>query len=268
MASDADAGDGRLLALLANNGVAGHLSGGASSARGLFAAVAATLVAGSANLPAVLNWQHQYSPANSSASSEPIFDNSSPLKAAGRLFGRRSVGDESGAVDLMTIGFDEADAEQSTQFPSDQSSTFSYYNNNNDDDDGRFRDTPTWLLLRAALFYSSANEGINWLNITLALILIMLILTTAIGNLFVIVAILIERNLRTIGNYLVISLAFADLLVACLVMPPAGIYLILDRWTLGKLLCEIWTTADVFCCTGRCFPVKGYFFARNSHANC
>lgn len=92
--------------------------------------------------------------------------------------------------------------------------------------------------------------SVNWPNLILAIILIMLMLTTAIGNLFVIVAILIERNLQTIGNYLVLSLAIADLLVACLVMPLASIYQILDRWTLGVLLCDIWTSADVFCCTG------------------
>jgi len=109
----------------------------------------------------------------------------------------------------------------------------------------------TWSLLLTALFYKLDKFDINWSNFLLASILIMLMLTTAVGNLFVIVAILIERNLRTIGNYLVLSLAIADLLVACLVMPLAGIYQILERWTLGILLCDIWTSADVFCCTGK-----------------
>ena len=95
-----------------------------------------------------------------------------------------------------------------------------------------------------------SSAGLNWSNLVLALLLILLMLTTAIGNLFVIVAILIERNLRTLGNYLVWSLAIADLLVALLVMPLASIYLILDSWTLGIGLCDIWTSADVFCCTG------------------
>lgn len=111
----------------------------------------------------------------------------------------------------------------------------------------------SWSLLMSALFFYKQPTDelqINWPNFALALILIMLMLTTAIGNLFVIVAILIERNLRTIGNYLVLSLAIADLLVACLVMPLAGIYQILESWTLGVLLCDIWTSADVFCCTG------------------
>lgn len=99
--------------------------------------------------------------------------------------------------------------------------------------------------------YQDIKFDINWSSFILACILIMLMLSTAIGNLFVIMAIVVEKNLRTIGNYLVLSLAIADLLVACLVMPLAGIYQILDKWTLGVLLCDIWTSADVFCCTGK-----------------
>lgn len=108
----------------------------------------------------------------------------------------------------------------------------------------------TWSLLIAALFYKSDTFDTNWMNVFLAAAIIVLFSATVIGNSFVIVAILIERNLRTIGNYLVLSLAIADLLVALLVMPMAGIYQILDRWTLGVFYCEIWTSADVFCCTG------------------
>lgn len=36
------------------------------------------------------------------------------------------------------------------------------------------------------------------------------------GNVFVIIAVLIEKHLQNSGNYLVASLAVADLLVACL----------------------------------------------------
>lgn len=113
--------------------------------------------------------------------------------------------------------------------------------------------TGTWSLLLRALLHAgpSASElDVNWSKLMLALVLVVLMLTTAVGNLFVIVAILIERNLRTIGNYLVLSLAIADLLVALLVMPLASIYQILQHWTLGVLLCDIWTSTDVFCCTG------------------
>jgi 7 transmembrane receptor (rhodopsin family) len=36
------------------------------------------------------------------------------------------------------------------------------------------------------------------------------------GNVFVIAAILLEKNLQNVANYLILSLAVADLLVACL----------------------------------------------------
>lgn len=44
------------------------------------------------------------------------------------------------------------------------------------------------------------------------------------GNVFVIAAIILERNLQNVANYLVASLAVADLFVACLVMPLGALY--------------------------------------------
>jgi len=50
------------------------------------------------------------------------------------------------------------------------------------------------------------------------------ILTTVVGNALVIAAVVLERNLRShVANYLVASLAVADLLVALLVMPLAAV---------------------------------------------
>ncbi|CAB0013504.1 unnamed protein product, partial [Nesidiocoris tenuis] len=43
-------------------------------------------------------------------------------------------------------------------------------------------------------------------------------------NVFVIAAILLERNLQNVANYLIVSLAVADLMVACLVMPLGAVY--------------------------------------------
>jgi len=40
----------------------------------------------------------------------------------------------------------------------------------------------------------------------------------------VIAAILLERNLQNVANYLIVSLAVADLMVACLVMPLGAVY--------------------------------------------
>ncbi|XP_035719488.1 5-hydroxytryptamine receptor 2A-like isoform X2 [Vespa mandarinia] len=82
-----------------------------------------------------------------------------------------------------------------------------------------------------------------------AVILALLILVTIIGNSFVIAVILVERSLQSVANYLIVSLAVADLMVACLAMPLGAVYEINSRWTLGPELCDIWTSSDVLCCT-------------------
>ncbi|GFR06938.1 5-hydroxytryptamine receptor 2A [Trichonephila clavata] len=85
--------------------------------------------------------------------------------------------------------------------------------------------------------------------VLLSVFLGLLILATIVGNVFVIAAIFLERNLQTVGNYLVLSLAVADLMVACLVMPMGALYEVNHEWILGPELCEIWTSGDVLCCT-------------------
>ncbi|KAJ6224743.1 hypothetical protein RDWZM_003288 [Blomia tropicalis] len=83
----------------------------------------------------------------------------------------------------------------------------------------------------------------------LGIMLAIVTLATVIGNLLVIAAILRERHLRSVGNYLVFSLAVADLMVACLVMPLGALYVVTGQWTLGAAFCDLWTVADVLCCT-------------------
>ncbi|XP_017150503.1 5-hydroxytryptamine receptor 2B [Drosophila miranda] len=85
--------------------------------------------------------------------------------------------------------------------------------------------------------------------IAMAVVLGLMILVTIIGNVFVIAAIILERNLQNVANYLVASLAVADLFVACLVMPLGAVYEISNGWILGPELCDIWTACDVLCCT-------------------
>jgi len=82
-----------------------------------------------------------------------------------------------------------------------------------------------------------------------SVVLGIIILATIVGNVFVIAAIVLERNLRNVANYLIASLAVADLLVAALVMPLAAVKEVSSGWFLGKGLCDAWTSFDVLCCT-------------------
>ena len=49
------------------------------------------------------------------------------------------------------------------------------------------------------------------------------------GNIFVIAAIIMEKNLQSVANYLILSLAVADLLVAVLVMPLGAVYEVIKK---------------------------------------
>lgn len=104
---------------------------------------------------------------------------------------------------------------------------------------------------------ASADAETSANFIIIAAILSTIVLCTLVGNLFVIIAIFIDKNLQTPANQLVLSLAVADLMVACLVMPLGTYNDIYQGWWLGKGVCEFWTSADVLCCTGEFGSIFG-----------
>ncbi|XP_025765855.1 D(3) dopamine receptor isoform X2 [Oreochromis niloticus] len=83
-----------------------------------------------------------------------------------------------------------------------------------------------------------------------AMLYSLLILAIVFGNVLVCLAVLRERSLQTTTNYLVVSLAVSDLLVASLVMPWA-VYLevVGGAWLFSRLYCNIFVTLDVMMCT-------------------
>ncbi|XP_074549334.1 D(3) dopamine receptor isoform X2 [Halichoeres trimaculatus] len=83
-----------------------------------------------------------------------------------------------------------------------------------------------------------------------AMLYSLLILAIVFGNVLVCLAVLRERSLQTTTNYLVVSLAVADLLVASLVMPWA-VYLevVGGAWLFSRLYCNVFVTLDVMMCT-------------------
>ena len=91
---------------------------------------------------------------------------------------------------------------------------------------------------------------ITILDVCLILFLSSLIICVILGNSLVIAAVLLFREMRTLTNALIVSLATADLLVALLVLPISLFFEIADGvWLLGPVVCDFWITTDVFCCT-------------------
>ncbi|KAG7482581.1 D(4) dopamine receptor-like [Solea senegalensis] len=83
---------------------------------------------------------------------------------------------------------------------------------------------------------------------------ILLIVVVIGGNVLVCVSVYLEKALKTTTNYFIVSLAFADLLLALLVLPlfvyaefQGGI------WSLNMLLCDGLMTMDVMLCTASIF---------------
>ncbi|XP_016060823.1 PREDICTED: D(2) dopamine receptor isoform X2 [Miniopterus natalensis] len=82
-----------------------------------------------------------------------------------------------------------------------------------------------------------------------AMLLTLLIFAIVFGNVLVCMAVSREKALQTTTNYLIVSLAVADLLLAMLVM-PWGVYLeVVGEWRFSKIHCDIFVTLDVMMCT-------------------
>ncbi|XP_043211283.1 octopamine receptor beta-3R-like [Amphibalanus amphitrite] len=90
------------------------------------------------------------------------------------------------------------------------------------------------------------------------------ILLSVLGNLLVIVSVLLHRRIRVVANYFVMSLAFADMLVALCAMTFNASIQITGRWMFGYVMCDMWNSLDVFFSTVSilhlcCISVDRYF---------
>lgn len=81
-------------------------------------------------------------------------------------------------------------------------------------------------------------------------VLMMLTLSTICGNMLVVISVCFVKKLRQPSNYLIVSLAVADLSVALAVMPFVSITdLIGGQWIFGQFFCNVFIAMDVMCCT-------------------
>uniref|UniRef100_A0AAY5E7G4 G-protein coupled receptors family 1 profile domain-containing protein n=1 Tax=Electrophorus electricus TaxID=8005 RepID=A0AAY5E7G4_ELEEL len=71
---------------------------------------------------------------------------------------------------------------------------------------------------------------------------------TVIGNMLVVIAVCVVKKLRQPSNYLLVSLAVADLSVAVVVMPFVIVTdLTGGKWLFGEVFCNIFIGMDVMC---------------------
>uniref|UniRef100_A0A8B9F9K1 Dopamine receptor D2 n=1 Tax=Amazona collaria TaxID=241587 RepID=A0A8B9F9K1_9PSIT len=82
-----------------------------------------------------------------------------------------------------------------------------------------------------------------------AMLLTLLIFVIVFGNVLVCMAVSREKSLQTTTNYLIVSLAVADLLVATLVMPWVVYLEVVGEWRFSRIHCDIFVTLDVMMCT-------------------
>uniref|UniRef100_A0A8D0AHF5 Muscarinic acetylcholine receptor n=1 Tax=Sander lucioperca TaxID=283035 RepID=A0A8D0AHF5_SANLU len=99
-------------------------------------------------------------------------------------------------------------------------------------------------LKRIALKNNSAAVTIPQSVILIVFLTGSLSLLTVVGNILVLVSFKINKALKTVNNYYLLSLAFADLTIGTLSMNLYTTYLIMDQWALGPVICDLWLAID------------------------
>lgn len=87
-------------------------------------------------------------------------------------------------------------------------------------------------------------------KIIIGVMLAIITAITVMGNTLVVIAVCVVKKLRQPSNYLLVSLAVADLSVAIVVMPFVIVTdLTGGKWLFGEVFCNIFIGMDVMCCT-------------------
>ncbi|KAF8386796.1 gar-3 [Pristionchus pacificus] len=67
---------------------------------------------------------------------------------------------------------------------------------------------------------------------------------TTVGNLMVLISFKIDRQLQTISNYFLFSLAVADVMIGFISIPLMTYYLSRGKWDIGYIACQFWLCLD------------------------
>ncbi|XP_049320515.1 muscarinic acetylcholine receptor M3 [Astyanax mexicanus] len=99
-------------------------------------------------------------------------------------------------------------------------------------------------ILMPTVVYDPLGGHSIWQVIIIVLLTGSLSLVTIIGNILVLVSFKVNKQLKTVNNYYLLSLAFADLIIGVLSMNLYTTYLIMGKWALGNWACDLWLAID------------------------
>nr|XP_009934240.1 PREDICTED: histamine H3 receptor-like [Opisthocomus hoazin] len=91
--------------------------------------------------------------------------------------------------------------------------------------------------------------------VLLAFLMVLLALVTILGNALVIIAFIMDRNLRHRSNYYFLNLAISDFAVGAFCMPLYIPYSLTGKWHLGRGVCKLWLVMDYLLCTASVFNI-------------
>ncbi|XP_013870897.1 muscarinic acetylcholine receptor M5b [Austrofundulus limnaeus] len=98
--------------------------------------------------------------------------------------------------------------------------------------------------LQNTTFGNSSQAHNVWEVITIATVSAIVSLITIVGNVLVMLSFKVNSQLKTVNNYYLLSLAFADLIIGVLSMNLYTTYILMGYWSLGNLACDLWLAVD------------------------
>lgn len=96
---------------------------------------------------------------------------------------------------------------------------------------------------------TESSQASLYVTVLVAILCSVVILLALIGNTLVVSVIIRYKQLQNATNYILLSLAIADITVAFLVMIPATIQDVTGEWIFSQLFCKFYNAFDITCCT-------------------